>query len=282
MITQLSNLYLGTCSWKYDSWKSIVYPDFGEFNYLAEYSKYFNTVEIDQWFWSLFDNTAKLPNPKTVKEYNESVNNNFLFTIKIPNSITLTHPYNKKIPNPFFLSNELMNAFLKSIEFMKDKIGMLMFQFEYLNKEKMNSLSEFKNRLETFFKKLDRNYRYGIEIRNPNYINEAFFSFLKAHDISYVFLQGYYMPQFSKVFEIAENYLNNSVIIRLHGYDRKGIEKKTNEQWNKIVEPKDDELKIIAELTKILLNKKIDVFINVNNHYEGSAPLTINKLKSLI
>lgn len=38
---------IGTCSWKYDSWKGLVYPDFGEFNYLEEYSRHYNTVEID-------------------------------------------------------------------------------------------------------------------------------------------------------------------------------------------------------------------------------------------
>ena len=44
----------GTCSWKYDSWKGIVYTESKSKNYLKEYSQKFNTVEIDQWFWSLF------------------------------------------------------------------------------------------------------------------------------------------------------------------------------------------------------------------------------------
>ena len=48
-------LRIGTCSWKYDSWKGIVYPDKEEINFLEEYSKHFNTVEVDQWFWSLFE-----------------------------------------------------------------------------------------------------------------------------------------------------------------------------------------------------------------------------------
>lgn len=59
----MNNLRFGTCSWKYDSWKGIVYPEFGDFNYLEEYSKMFNTVEIDQWFWSLSNNRVKLPKP---------------------------------------------------------------------------------------------------------------------------------------------------------------------------------------------------------------------------
>ncbi|MFZ0455829.1 MAG: hypothetical protein WCE54_01030 [Ignavibacteriaceae bacterium] len=44
----MSNLFMGTCSWKYDSWRGIIYPEFGEINYLKEYSKHYNSVEVDQ------------------------------------------------------------------------------------------------------------------------------------------------------------------------------------------------------------------------------------------
>ena len=92
-------LRIGTCSWKYDSWKGLVYDPakkYGPYDYLADYAKYFNTVEIDQWFWSLFPQGAKLPDSKTVKAYTDSVPDDFLFTVKAPNSITLTHFYAKQ------------------------------------------------------------------------------------------------------------------------------------------------------------------------------------------
>ena len=63
-------LRIGTCSWKYDSWKGLIYaPDkkYSPYDYLPDYAKYYNTVEIDQWFWSLFPKTVKLPNAETVK-----------------------------------------------------------------------------------------------------------------------------------------------------------------------------------------------------------------------
>ena len=41
-------LHIGTCSWKYDFWKGIIYPDKEKFNFLGEYSKHYNTVEVDQ------------------------------------------------------------------------------------------------------------------------------------------------------------------------------------------------------------------------------------------
>lgn len=154
---------IGTCSWKYESWKGIIYPDKDKFNFFEEYSKHFNTVEVDQWFWSLFEGKkVVLPKPSDVKSYSSSVPDDFHFTIKVPNSITLTHFYNKNKSaqlksNPYFLSNDLFNQFIETLKPLEKNIGVLMFQFEYLNKQKLSGLTEFIDRFEGFTDKLDKN-----------------------------------------------------------------------------------------------------------------------------
>jgi uncharacterized protein YecE (DUF72 family) len=60
------------------------------------------------------------------------------------------------------------------------------------------------------------------------------------------------------------------------------MEKKTGKQWNKIIAPKDDQLNDIAEIVHYFNKKQTDVYLNINNHYEGSAPLTIRKIEKLI
>jgi len=197
----------------------------------------------------------------------------------MPNSLTLIHPYKSTTPNPYFLSTELMKSFIHSIEPLLDKVGVLMFQFEYLNKQKMNSLKEFLEKLQQFRSSIDKSIPIGIEIRNPNYLKEEYFQFLLDNNISHVFLQGYYMPNITEVFNNFKNLLTNTMVIRLHGYDRKGIEKEANNQWNKIIQLKDDELPAIIKMIKTLNSKESDLYLNINNHYEGSAPLTINKIK---
>lgn len=144
-------LRIGMCSWKYDSWRGLVYDPqkrYAAAAYLTDYARFFNTVEIDQWFGSLFPQGAKLPDSETVKLYTESVPDDFLFTVKVPNSITLTHFYAKQPPalkgyanrpNPHSLDVDLLSRFLETLEPMRDKIGPVMFQFEYLNKKKMPS-----------------------------------------------------------------------------------------------------------------------------------------------
>jgi len=271
---------IGTCSWKYDSWKSLVYPDFGDFNYLEEYSKHFNTVEIDQWFWSLINNKPILPKRETAKEYNLSTPDDFKFTIKMPNSFTLTHPYKSTAQNPFFLSAELMQSFIHSIEPLLPKVGVLMFQFEYLNRQKMDSLSVLLDKFQSLLNSIDKSLPIGIEIRNANFLNKEYFQFLKGNNIAHVFLQGYYMPNISKIYNEFKDLLSNTTVIRLHGYDRKGIEAETSSKWNQIVSPKDDELPNIIKMIKSLKSRDSNLYLNVNNHYEGSAPLTIQNIRT--
>ncbi len=284
------SIIMGTCSWKYDSWQGIVYPEQGKFNYLEEYARHFNSVEVDQWFWSLFGvDKIKLPEAKTVEEYLQAVPNHFLFTIKIPNSITLTHFYthgqSKGTPlaaNPHFFSIDLFNEFLKRIQPLKDHIGVLMFQFEYLNKKKMASQGEFLQKFAEFIKQCPREYNYAVETRNPNYLDERYFEFLNLHDLYHIFVQGYYMPHLMEVYRKYRDFIRKLSVIRLMGPDRQAIEKKSSNQWGTIIDPKDSELTDIAAVIKELEEKKIDVYLNVNNHYEGSAPLTIKKIQEML
>lgn len=275
---------IGTCSWKYDSWRNIIYPENGNINYLAEYAKHYKTVEIDQWFWSLHSaDKISLPKKSDVENYNKSVPDNFLFTIKVPNSITLTHFYKKQktdplVENSHFLSDELFHSFLKTLRPMDKKIGVLIFQFEYLNKSKMSSQIQFMEMFESFLEKLNTDKTIGIEIRNPNYLNKNYFEFIKRNKLAMVFLHGYYMPPVWEVFNGFKEYINQTVVLRLHGPDRKGIEEKTGSIWNTMVEPRDEELEKIADIIEFLNSKEVDTYVNVNNHFEGSAPLTINRI----
>lgn len=284
----MEKLYIGTCSWKYNSWEGLVYNNPLRKNYLQEYSQYYNTVEIDQWFWSLQSiDKISLPKEKDAAQYAESVPDNFRFTIKVPNSLTLTHLYrkNKSEPlqkNPHFLSPDLFEEFIKKINSMKTKIGVLMFQFEYLNKEKMSSLFEFIERFGAFLRTINTNYQIGIELRNPNYLDKNYFKFISENNLSPVLLHGYYMPAVWETSKIIAANTKAPIVIRLHGPDRKGIEAKTNSIWNEIVEPKDEELKKISRMILLLQSFHVDLYVNVNNHYEGSAPKTIYKLKSML
>lgn len=283
-------LRVGTCSWKYDSWKGLVYEaekDYGAYDYLADYARYFNTVEIDQWFWSLFATGAKLPAVETVTRYAESVPDDFTFSVKAPNSITLTHHYAKQPkrarglankPNPHFLDADLLNRFLETLGPMHAKLGPICFQFEYLNKQKMPSRQAFVDRLGAFFEKAPTGFLYAVECRNPNYLREDFAAFLRGRGIGMVLLEGYYMPHVWEVAGRLDVRTGPFSMVRLLGPDRAKIEEQTGGVWNAIVAPKDEGLQKVAEIVKASLAVDSDTYVSVNNHYEACAPLTIQRL----
>ena len=284
------DLKIGTCSWKYDSWRGLVYEDVDKKNrnYLEEYAERFDTVEVDQWFWSLFDSPKpKLPDPGVAEEYAKSVPEGFRFTVKVPNSITLTHHYRKSkdqpmVPNRHFLSPELFNDFLKTLEPIKDKLGVLMFQFEYLNRQKMPSQMEFEKRLAAFLSGISRDVPLALELRNPNYLNRRHFDFLERHNLLHVFMQGYYMPDVVQIYQKYRPYRGDTAVVRLMGPDRKKIEEKSGGKWMQIFDSRDADLERIVGMLKEMAGTGVKIYVNVNNHYEGSAPLTIQKLKSML
>ncbi len=203
-----------------------------------------------------------------------------LFTVKAPNSITLTHSYSRQSkayreyanrPNEHFLSPKLLVRFLDALSPMKEKLGPVMFQFEYLNRKKMPSMDAFLERLHVFFADAPSDYQYAIETRNPNYLSPPFFDFLREHGLGFVFLDGYYMPPIGEVFEKHGAVTTEFSIIRLHGGDREGIEASTGKDWSRIIRRQPEGIGAAAAIARSNALKGVLTIVNVNNHYEGSA-----------
>lgn len=286
----MGTLRIGTCSWKFPSWYGLVYPAPKGINYLEWYAQHYDTVEIDRWFWSLFgEDSLGLPKLADVEEYRRSVPDSFVFTVKAPNSITLTHLYRKAkadplVENPHFLSPALSRTFLSRLDPLDNTLGPVMFQFEYLNRQKMASQSRFQELFGAFTAQLPTGYQYGLEVRNAKYLNHSFFEFLLGNQLCPVLLEGYWMPSITDVYERWHSLIHRQeiIVIRLLGPDRQEIEKETGKRWDRIVAPKDEELAAIVEMVENLLARGPDVYLNVNNHYEGSAPLTIERIRRLL
>ena len=282
----MGKLYIGTCSWKYPSWEGLLYSSSNPENFLAEYAHRYESVEVDQWFWSLGKQSAGLPKASTVQEYDQATPPGFRFTIKCPNALSLTHHYAEKgeplAKNPYYLDIGLFNAFIEALRPLLPKIGLFMFQFEYLNQSKIPSRPVFLSQLDTFLGQLPAGLPYAIEIRNPSWMDGTWFSFLNEHKVAPVILQGYWMDDIAKTIERFEDLLGDTVCIRLHGDDRSGIEKLVGDDWSRIVMPRQAELPRIAYSIKRLYEGGRLVYLNVNNHYEGSAPRTIDKILTLL
>ncbi len=273
----MENPLFGTCSFIYPSWERLVYSSPEPQNYLAEYAQKYKMVEIDRWFWSLGKKSAGLPQRETVDEYNLATDDSFRFTIKCPNALTLPFYPDGKEVNPYFLNRDFLHSFVDSLHPIRDKIGLLMFQFGYINKEMSPSLISFIDSLHTFFSSINRDVPYGIEIRNPQFLNGTWFEFLSRESIAPVLLSGYWMDDITSTIDRFHPLFGPIISIRLHGERRREIEEVSLGKWDSILFDRKRDLYTIAKRL-ITLSKNHIVYVQVNNHFEGSAPLTIQRL----
>ena len=91
------------------------------------------------------------------------------------------------------------------------------------------------------------------------------------------------MPPISEV--VDEFYMPSShkmLLMRLMGPNRQEIEKLTRKKWDRIAAPKDVSLRSVAQIVSKQIKQKRRAIVNVNNHYEGCAVLTINRLIDLL
>jgi len=284
------HLYVGTASWNYPSWEGLIYPENApedRVKYLESYSRYYNMVEVDQYFWSLFPpEFARMPDREEVAAYANAVPDEFRFTVKAPNSLTLTHFYKQQSTkyrkyagelNPYgFLNPDLWEQFRWALEPAADKLAAVILQFSYLNKSMMSGVREFLELLDGFLEKTRPDIPIAVESRNPNYLNRKYFTFLKERNIPHVYLSGYYMPS---PIDIYRKFGNTGAfsLFRLHGGDRKDIEERTGSQWIEVVADRGEELLEIADIAAEEIRLERDFYLSINNHYEGSSPISIQR-----
>lgn len=281
-----SKIEFGTCSWNYDSWIGLVYSRKATHSaaYLREYSARYPTVEVDSWFY-------KLPDPDDVREYRMLTPDTFTFSCKLTESLSLTHARTRDktaplVGNPDFLSAEVYARYLDATQEIHDRIFLVELEFEYLNKQKMAGLSAFMQTLENFVTTLEKQgirniLPLAVECRNANYLTREYFQFLRDHDISHVFSEKQYLPHVYELYDKVNDLIGDRVAVRLLGGDRKEIEQNTGGKWNEIVDQKTDLPEVAGMLRDLAKGSRL-VKVYLNNHYEGSAPKSIDRLRELL
>lgn len=185
----MGKVRIGTSGWNYDGWKGSLYPEkLASKDMFSEYMKHFDTVEINNTFYSL-------PSFKTVKNWYEQAPKKFIFSVKASRFIT----HNKKLldPKPSF------RKFFTRIEKLDDKLGPILFQLP--PRFKYNG-----ERLESFLKALPEDFKYTFEFREQSWLNEECYDLLRKYDVG---LCIYDIRQFQS----PEILTSKLVYIRLHG-----------------------------------------------------------------
>src|ERR1700730_12177284 len=162
----------GTSAFTAAGWQGTFYPpELKSKDFLSFYAQYFDTVEVNSTLYGC-------PSPRTVANWAATTPENFIFSIKSPRSIT----HDKILAN----CDAELEEFLSTMEILGPKLGPILFQFPQFSPGVFADRHAFTDRLIPFLKKLPAGKKYAIEIRNPEWLDAEFVSFLRQHHIALV------------------------------------------------------------------------------------------------
>ena len=240
-----NKLHIGTMGWSYSFWKENFYlPQTIPENFLMEYSKHFNTVEVNSTFY-------RIPKIPIIKNWRNQTKSDFIFSIKAPKKITHEHHPEEK--------SEYLDFFLNTIFNLGKKLGPIIFQFpSYFKSTKYDSIKNF-------ISILPKNRRIVFEFRDSSWFTEKTYQLLNENKI--VLIQD--------EISFPNNMVNpNSLFLYIRW---KGNRKKINGNLGKI--EKDRTLDLEESANKISkLIKKQEIFGYFSKYYSGHPPTDAKEL----
>jgi len=116
--------------------------------YITHYANHFPTVELDTTFYAT-------PTAKTVRGWYEKTPEDFVFAAKVPKAIT----HDKVLLE----CEEEFTGFVKTMDLLEQKLGPMLLQFGYFNKNAFKCGADFLALLQPFLKKLPKDHKFAVE-----------------------------------------------------------------------------------------------------------------------
>ena len=233
-------------------------------DYLSYYATKFQAVEIDSTFYAA-------PAAATVTRWRDRTPEGFIIAAKVPQAIT----HEKCLLG----CDEEFARFIETMSLLGERLGPLLLQFPYFKDEVFQSGVQFLERLKAFFKKLPRDKKFAIEIRNKSWIKPQFLDLLREHNVAFVLQDQSWMPRVAELFEKYDPVTADFTYIRWLG-DRKGIETLTK-VWDKTIIDRSSEMQEWVKYCRQIQRRGVTIYAFANNHYAGHGPGTVALFKQL-
>lgn len=268
MTTINPHFRVGTSSFSEKSWVGPFYAlDTEPRDMLAAYARRYDTVEIDATYY-------RSPTPSMCARWNAVTPEGFAFSLKTPKAITADKALKDCEPE--------WDVFLKAADCLGPKLRFILLQFGYFNRQSpCPTLGDFLGRLGAFLGRVPDKRRLVVEIRNPKWIGDELLGLLKEHGVGFALTDQEWMPKPAQLWGKygAKLFTGEVAYVRFLG-ERKRIDALTK-TWDKIVIDRTDQMKESLRVFRHFLAEKIPVWAYINNHWEGHAPATLDKLRKL-
>ncbi|MPZ76046.1 MAG: DUF72 domain-containing protein [Deltaproteobacteria bacterium] len=259
------HVYVGTSSWSCQDWLGSFYPaNLKPRQFIECYARHFRAVEIDSTYYSI-------PAPSVVTAWKERTPPGFIFSAQVPGAIT----HHKILQD----CQQEFTMFLKRLEPLEDRLGPLLLQFPYFNKNSFASRHQFDKLLRPFLKTLPGDFKFALEIRNKTWISWDFLELLREHSVAFVLVAQAWMPSIDVLARALDLVTGDFFYVRFIG-DRTAIESKTR-RWDRLVEDKTSEMSVWAGELKKIVGTGVRTYAFFNNHYAGFAPGSVKLFHDL-
>ena len=252
---------LGACAWSFEEWRGTFYPaELPAERWLEFYAQYFSAVEVDSTFYAA-------PSESTVVRWVESTPASFRFACKLPRAIT--HACRLRDCAADF------TAFLRAIEPLAPKLHVILVQLPPSFAPKDGRAA-----LRSFLEQLPRDFRFAIEFRHHGWHRPQVVRLLQKHRVCWVWADTSPLNERNLApFELWPN-TTDFLYVRLLGdyatkYRQDGARV---HQYGKLLWKREAALESWALKIERHLEETRSVWTFVNNHFEGFAPETCQRL----
>jgi uncharacterized protein YecE (DUF72 family) len=279
------NVKFGTSTWTYDGWRGDVYHrsyrGLQPAPRLEEYARYplFGTVGIDSAFYDP-------PTDEELADYARHLPPGFPCVSKVWDRITARRLGDDRRwgdlagrRNPDFLNAQLFKdaVLLPYARAFRDHAGCFVFEFQAMRGKDLPDPLEWVEELDRFFAELPGEFRYAVELRNPELFHPLHGEVLKRHGVAHVFNSWTEMPSIGKQLEEPWVFPAGFTVARaLLRPGRSYAEAvKLFEPYERVQEPNPTLRRDLIRLMEEAVRRRIEALIVVNNRAEGNAPGTI-------
>jgi len=275
----------GTSTWTYDGWFGDVYhrryrgPQPAK--RLEEYTRYplFRTVGIDSVFYDP-------PSEEELQSYARALPPAFPCVSKVWDRITAMRlgqdspqPGLAGMRNPDFLNavrfkDNVLGAYSRVF---RDHAGCLVFEFQAMRGKDLPDPLQWADQLDDFLSELPKDFRYAVELRNPELLTPVHGEVLKRHGVAHVFNSWTEMPPIGEQIDLGWTFPTAFTVARalLKPGRRYADAVKQFQPYDRVQEPlrslRQDLLRLVSEAHR----RRVEAFILANNRAEGNAPGTI-------
>lgn len=254
---------LGTCAWSFDDWKGNFYPErIAPAAMLPFYARYFSAVEIDSTFYAI-------PAASAVEAWAARTPAHFRFAAKLPKAIS----HERRLRG----AEAESEAFLASLRPLGPKLGVVLLQFsEWFEPAGGNAAA-----LEAWLARFaGRGVRFAVELRHAAWREAEAAALLRQHGVALAW------NDLSRLEDEAAEPARHTertadfLYVRLMGDQRTKFRPDGGRvhRYGSLMWPRTGALRAWAQRLRPVGLAGDEVYVFVNNHYEGSSPVTCERL----